>query len=68
MTVDFYYETQIIISGTTVDTVPVDFKLDNFMLRGTMRIFNFSHRLSGNICSDFFIIRFEKIYAKTFWR
>ena len=62
MIVDFYYEIQIIIPRTTVDTVPIDFKLDNFMFRGAMRIFNFLRRLSRSICSDFFITRFEKIY------
>ena len=40
MTIDFRFELQIINSQyTTVDTVPVDFKLDNFMLRGAMRVF-----------------------------
>ena len=34
MTVDFCYEIQIVIPRATVDTVPIDFKLDNFMLRG----------------------------------
>ena len=29
--------------STTVDTVPEDFKLDNFMMRGAMRIFKFSY-------------------------
>ena len=51
--------------STTVDTVHVDFKLDNFMLRGAMRILKFSRRLSRSIRSDFFIISLEKKYAKT---
>ena len=68
MTVNFCYEMQSIIPCITLDTVPIDFKLDNFMLRGAMRIFKFSRRLSRSICSNFFIIRFEKNYAKTFWR
>ena len=42
MTIDFCFEMQIIIPRTTVDTVPIDFKLDNFMLRGALRIFKFS--------------------------
>ena len=42
MTIDFCYEIQIIISCATVDTIPVDFELDNFMLRGAMTIFKFS--------------------------
>ena len=50
---------------TSVDTVPVDFKLDNCMLRRTVRIFKFSCQLSRSIGSDFFIISLEKIYAKT---
>ena len=54
MTADFCYEIQIIIPRTTVDTVPIDFKLDKFMLRGAMRIFKFSRRLSRSICSDFY--------------
>ena len=68
MTIDFCYEIEIIIPCTTLDTVPKDFKLDNFMLRGAMRIFKFLCRLSLSICSDFCITRFEKSYAKTFWR
>ena len=68
MTVDFCNAMQVIIPCTTLDTVPIDFKLDNFMLRREMKICKFSRRLSRSICSDFFITRFEKIYPKTFWR
>ena len=68
MTVNFCYEIHIIIPRTTLDTVPMDFKLDNFMMRGAMKIFKFSRRLLRSICSDFFIISFEKIYAKKFWK
>ena len=64
MTVDFCYEIQIIISRTTVDTVPKDFKFDDFILRGAMRIFNFSHRLLRSICSDFFLIDLKKFMHK----
>ena len=32
---------KLLIPGTTVDTVPVAFKLDNFMLREEMRISSF---------------------------
>ena len=33
MTIDLCYEIQLLNPSTTVDTVPVDFQLDNFMLR-----------------------------------
>ena len=33
---------KLLIPGTNVDTVPVDYKLDNFMLREEMRVFKFS--------------------------
>ena len=40
---------KLLIPGTTVDTVPVDFKLDDFMLKEEMRTFKFSRRLSRSI-------------------
>ena len=53
MTIDFcneiYIRLQILIPGATADAVPEDFKLDNFMLRGAMRIFKLSRRLSRSI-------------------
>ena len=48
MTFDFCYEIQL-NPGTTADTVSVDLKLDNFMLRGAMRIFKLSGGLSQSI-------------------
>ena len=48
MTNDFCYEIQIIKPRYHRRYSPVDFKLDNFMLRGGMRIFKFSGRLSRN--------------------
>ena len=54
---------KLLIPGATV-TVPVDFKLDNFMLREAMRIFKFSRLLSQSICSDSFMISLDKNYAK----
>ena len=51
--------------STTVDQVPVDFKIDNFMLRGAMSIFKFSCLLSRSIWSDFVIISLEKSCSKT---
>ena len=44
MTIDFCYEIQILNPSTTVDTVPMGFKLNSFMLRGAIRIFKFSCR------------------------
>ena len=35
---------KVLNPSTTADKVPVDFKLDNVMLRGAMRIFKFSWR------------------------
>ena len=55
---------KLLILGTTVDTVPVDFKLDNFMLREKNENIKFSRRLSRSIGSDFFIISLEKNYTK----
>ena len=49
MTIDFCYEIKLLNPSTTADKVPVDFKLDNFMLRGAMRILKFSCRLSRSI-------------------
>ena len=51
MTIDFRYEIQIRLlnPGTSADTVPVHFKLNNFMLREAIRIFRFSGRLSRSI-------------------
>ena len=49
MTIDFVMKHKLLITGTTGDTVPVDFKVDNFMLRGAMRIIKFSLRLSRSI-------------------
>ena len=49
MTIGFCDEIRIIKPCTTVDTVPVDFKLDSFTLKGVMRIFTFSRQLSRSI-------------------
>ena len=48
MTIDFY-EIQIVKPLHHADKPPVDFKIDNFMLREAMSIFKFSCRLSRRI-------------------
>ena len=65
MTIDFCYDIQNMSPSTTVDTVPLDFKLDNFTLRRAMRILKFLRRFSRSISSNFFTISLEKNYAKT---
>ena len=49
MTITFVMKYKLLIPGTTVDTVPVDFKVNNFILKGPMRIFKFSLRLLRSI-------------------
>ena len=49
MTIDFCNEIQIVKPSTTVDKAPVDFKLENFILREAMRILKFSCQLSRSI-------------------
>ena len=60
MTVGFCYKIQNMSPSTTVDTDPLDFKLDNFTLRGAMRILKFLRRFSRSISSNFFKISLEK--------
>ena len=49
--------------STTVDTVPVDFKLDNFMLRGAMKEFS-------SFVADFHetFEATKKVMQKPMWR
>ena len=62
MTIGFCYEIQTMNPSTTVS---LDFKLDNFTLRGAMRIFKFLRRFSRSISSNFFKISLEKSNAET---
>ena len=50
MTIDFWYEIQIVKPlYYRIDKPPVDFKIDNVMLRGAMSMFKFSCRLLRSI-------------------
>ena len=65
MTIGFCYEIQNMSPSTTVDTVPSDFKLDNFTLREAMKLVKFLRRFSRSISSNFFKISLKKSYAET---
>ena len=45
----FVMKYKLLNPSTTADTVPMGFKLENFMLRGAIRIFKFSCRLYRSI-------------------
>ena len=51
--------------SNTVDTVKEDFKLDNFTLRGAMKIFKLSRRLFEAFEATFLLLVWKKNYAKT---
>ena len=59
---------KLLIPGTTVDTVPVDFKLDNFMLRKEVRISSFRADYHEAFEATFLLLVQKKIIQKPFWR
>ena len=50
--------------STTVDTVPVDFKLDNFMLRRAIKFFKFSSDFHEAFEAIFLLLVQKKIVQK----
>ena len=56
---------KLLIPGTTGDTVPVDFKVDNFMLKRSNENFQVFAPTFTKHLKQLFIISLEKNYAKT---
>ena len=59
---------KLLIPGTTVDTVPVDFKLDNFMLKEEMRISSFRADFHEAFEVTFLLLVWKKFIQKPFWK
>ena len=69
MTITFCYEYKLLKPSTTANKVPVDFELDNFMLRGAMTIFQvFMPTFTKHFKRLFYYQFSKKVGQKPLWR